>query len=218
MSAVTFANHTKTAPNPDSTSHPAFPSIRYTCHAAALHWAFMELGDNQATANARVEAINKATCIGCSTGGNQHSGISHTWYGNHMIAPTAPVQIPNKAALMGAVAIGDVLITNAPQYPTHSMVVVGKQNLFVAKFVYVRGFNNTGTLGTGPHLQYDNADRDIHKDSLWHNLAGQIKFGTSHSTGSALYCVSYANYIAQATTIRNACSNVTGQWAYNGPK
>jgi hypothetical protein len=54
------------------------------------------------------------------------------------------------------VEVGDVLIVGvAIQAPVHSMVVVNKRSLGGHSWVYIRGFNNVATLGTGAQLQYD---------------------------------------------------------------
>jgi hypothetical protein len=75
MSAQTFAAHARHAPNPCQTIHTDNNPTPYTCHMAVMHWSFRELGDNQATANARVQAITQSKCLGCAAGHALHSSI-----------------------------------------------------------------------------------------------------------------------------------------------
>lgn len=83
------------------------------------------------------------------------------------------VKIPNRQQLHVLAKAGDVLITESPQLPMHSMVVV--QNTGVND-VRIRGFNNAGTLGQGPAGAYDIDDRNVAAPSFWHG-ANEDKFG-----------------------------------------
>lgn len=212
MSAETFAAKAKRRPNPDTTTHARDNWVTgYTCHMAVIHWAFMELGDSDARANARVEAIVRAKCPRCAGGGN-HDSIKGSWYGPQFCE--GGELIADRASLYGAVAVGDVLITAAPQTPMHSMVVVGKKSVLGRTFVYVRGFNNFGTLGTGVRDQYDPGKHDIDKEEYWHAQGGQTVFGNGVSL---LYRVPYANFILRAAAVMNRCPMTDGGCTYKGP-
>jgi hypothetical protein len=222
MTAATFANFSKTGPNPSETQHGALVgnTTRYTCHMAVMHWAFMDLGDTQAAAHGRVEAINEAKCVACNPGGGNHGSIPATWYGANFCG-VGGVHIPNRAALYAAVNVGDVLIVSNPARPMHSMVVVKKSSVMGYHFVYIRGLNNYGTTGTGIYLRYDNSDRDIDTAALWRQappvlppVLGAEVFGNG---GAELYVIPFANYIASATVAYNNCNNGLGGWAYVGP-
>jgi len=175
---------------------------------AVMHWAFLDLGDSHAQAAGRVNAIKSTVCQGCTAGHHVHGSIAPAWYRDHFCG--GAVAIPNRAALYDAVDVGDVLVTPGAM-PMHSMVVVDKTiGCFGHQYVYVRGFNNVGTLGTGQYLQYDNANRDIDRDSFWRAAPPQIPpvaglevFGHG---GSPLFVVPYANYTANAVVIRNRCA------------
>jgi hypothetical protein len=219
MPAATFVHHAKSAPVPDGFDHLGGGGVaKYTCHMAALHWAFMDLGDNQATANNRIEALARAKCAACTPpqGGQAaavHLSLPSLWYGANLCV--GAVAIANRAALYGAVHSGDVILLGpAAANPMHSMVVVGKTNIVGQRFVYIRAFNNAGTFGPpSPHLAYDNSDRDIDKAALWHGPAGGAQnFG---NTGANMFVVPYANFSLQAAAVRNNCVN--HGWVYNGP-
>jgi hypothetical protein len=215
MPAANFATSAKHGPNPCATTHTDNNPTAYTCHMAAMHWAFMDLGDTDANANAKAQAIIQAKCQGCLGTHHMHGSILPAWYGTNFCG--GAVQIANRAALYAAVNVGDVLITAQPQQPMHSMVIVSKKTMLGRHFVYVRGFNNTNTLGAGPFLQYDNSDRDIDKDKFWHSQAGITRFGLSFSTGGALHRIPYGTYSASAAVVRNNCNNAAGPWVYAGP-
>lgn len=214
MPAATFVNHSRTAPNPDSANHGAV-TVQYTCHMAVMHWSFMEKGDTQAIANDRVSAVAVAKCPGCTNGGAMHPSIPYAWYSQAFC--TGAVHIANRAALYAAVNPGDILIVGgAIQAPMHSMVVVNKRSLMGITSVYIRGFNNVGTLGTGPHLGYDNSDRDIDKAVLWHGPAGGNQtFG--NGPGNNLYVIDFATYMNRAGVVRGQCiPAAAGGYQYRG--
>lgn len=217
MPAQNFATRSKHGPNAWHTTHTnGFPTP-YTCHMAGMHWAFMDLGDNDATANARIEAIIRAKCQGCTAGHHVHLSIDANWYGQHFVGLAGNMNIADRVGLYGGVNVGDVLVTSSTANPAHTMVVVGKNTMLGRRFVYVRGFNNLGTLGTGANLQYDNHDRDIDAAKYWHVQGGQTRFGTSFNTGGLLYRVPYANYSGRAAVVRNNCQFAHGAWTYVGP-
>ncbi|MCP4887702.1 MAG: hypothetical protein GY904_13925 [Planctomycetaceae bacterium] len=201
MSAANFANQSRRAPNPDTANHGG--GVRYTCHMAAMHWAFMDRGDTQAVANQRVSAIAVTQCPGCANGGPMHPSIPYAWYAGAFCGGAQ--RIPNRAALYGAVQVGDVLIVGgAIQAPMHTMVVVNKRSALRRTWVHIRGFNNVGTLGTGPHLAYDNNDRDIDRARYWHRgAAGDQTFG--NGPGNNLFVIPYNTYSARARVIRGQC-------------
>lgn len=201
MSAATFANHSRTAPNPDTANHGG--GVRYTCHMAAMHWAFMDRGDSQAIANQRVSAVAVARCPGCLHGGAVHASLPYQWYSNAFCGGAQHIQ--NRAALYGSVNIGDVLIVGAAiQAPMHTMVVVNKRSALRRTWVYIRGFNNVGTLGTGLHLAYDDSDRDIDRNRYWHGPAGGNQtFGIG--PGNNLYVIPFNTYLNRAGAVRGQC-------------
>jgi hypothetical protein len=214
MTAAAFANFSKQAP---TLARGAEHS--YTCHVAALHWAFRDLGATEADAGAMVEAIAVAKCAGCQSGKTMggyplHDSIQNAWYGANLCGGST--KIPDRDALYGAVAVGDVLIVGKPAWPAHSMVVVQKTE-FIRKWVYVRGFNNTACLGTGPKDGYDNSDQDVDKQKYWHAGEGKTHFGQSFSTGGALRVIPYATYSAAAAAVQVHCNNGVNGWTYNGP-
>ena len=204
MAAVDFIAHSRTAPNPNTANHGG--GVVYTCHMAAMHWAFMDRGDTQAVANQRVSAVAIARCPGCNPpGGAMHPSLSYQWYSANFCTGAAP--IPTRAALYNAVEPGDVLIVGPnPATAMHTMVVVGKQRMPGHSWVYVRGFNNVGTLGTGAHLQYDAHDRDIDRAALWHGAAAPQTFGVG--PGNYLFKVTYNDYSNRAGGIRGQCHGV----------
>ena len=98
--AQNYATQSKTGPNPASTAHlHGGGSTSYTCHMAAIHWAFMDHGDNQGAAQKRMEAIIQATCIPCVNNNPdlRHGSISPQWYGTNFCGGAQ--RILNRAAL-----------------------------------------------------------------------------------------------------------------------
>jgi len=187
--------------------------IDYTCHLATMHWAFMDLGDTDALANAKVAAVSRSQCHGCAGAGlGGHPGLPSVWYAARFCGGSTA--IPNRAALHGAVSVGDVLVVRKNDV-VHSMVVVRK-SLIGPHRVYIRGFNNFGTLGTGPGNGYDNQDRDIDAARYWHTQGVVTRFGTGFATGGDLAVIGYALYSGRAAHVRNNCALVAGVWTYNG--
>lgn len=211
-SADTFARHSSTAPNPNAVIHPDVGSVVYTCHMAAMHWSFMDHGDNQITANRRVSAIATALCNGCCNNTGLHDSIPHLWYGNTFCNGAIP--ITDKAALYHAVNIGDVLIVGEPQRPVHTMVVTNKRSLFGHTSVYIRGFNNIGTLRTGKYLAYDNSNRNIDKNKYWHgNATNNQTFGNGLGR---LFVIPFLTYSNKADIVRRQCTiNAAGVMTYD---
>lgn len=195
MTAQNFAMLAKRGPVPFKTDHGAGNSSTYTCHMAAIHWAFMDLGDAEGVANRRLSAIMRATCLACLGEHDLHGSLDPTWYGDKFCKDVT-AQIGSRDALYAGVQVGDVLITQAPQNPMHTMVVVGKSSLGKFKFVQIRGFNNIGTLGTGSRAMYDDHDRDIDKAKYWNGAT----FGNS---GAALHRIPYNDFSNNASNIRN---------------
>lgn len=216
MSATTFANHSKTAPNPNTANHGGGGGVQYTCHMAAIHWAFMERGDSQATANQKVSAINVAKCPACQRGHHVHGSLDPIWYGTTFCVGVAQ-RISNRATLYGAVNIGDVLIVGPIGRPSHTMVVVNKRAALGRTWVYIRGFNNLGTLGTGTRSAYDNNDRDIDKDRYWWppSAGGNQEFGNGKED---LHVIPYNTYSNRAGIVRGHCyaAHGGGTITYNG--
>lgn len=218
MPALNFAAHARTGPNPDTTTHQhGGGATSYICHMAAMHWAFMDLGDTQLIAQQRVEAIIRAMCRGCRDANvPMHGSIPPRWYGQHFCSGRA-TSIMGRGVLYATVDVGDVLILPNQMSPMHTMVVVQKSTTLGRSYVYVRGFNNFLTLGTGAHNRYDNADRDIDKASYWHNSATGEVFGLAAATGGRLLKLPYATYSANAAVVRNNTALHMGAMRYTGP-
>lgn len=161
MPSLELSRYSKTAPMPSTVQHEGGFVLGYTCHMAAIHWALMTLGKSQPEANRIVSELARAKCPGC-TGNGQHTSLSSLEYG--LLFCRTARRIPSRDALHDMVAVGDVLITEHPQRPAHSMIV--RQNSR-PEHITVRGFNNTGTLGTGVHLQYDDVSHNIAKAKYW---------------------------------------------------
>ena len=211
--AATFATHAATGPV-QAGRHG------YTCHMSALYWAFRDAGDTAAVAGARIEAIATNKCHTCGApavvGAIQgpHSSIPNAWYGTHLCNAADPI-VANRAALAGT-AVGDVLWVGDARGPAHSMVLVGKLNLPNATQVYIRGFNNVGTLGVGPHNQYDANDRNIDRDEFWHTRGANTRFGMGCLDDRVLHRIDFATFSARATVVRNNCQNLNNVWTYVG--
>ena len=214
MPAHAFAQLSRHAPGVATVAHPAAAGgvmlqISYTCHLAAMHWALMDLGDADADATAKLSAVSRAQCQTCGGHGGMggHPGLGNAWYGARFCG--GAIAIPNRAALHGAVEVGDVLIVRNNNVVTHSMIVVRK-SVVGPHTVHVRGFNNFQTLGTGLGNQYDDHDRDIDRGQYWHPAG----FGTGHN--GAVSVVRYALYSSRAAYVRNNCLFGPGGWTYNG--
>jgi len=201
MSATTFAKYAKSSPPAPIGMHGL------TCHVAGMYWMFRELGKTANAAMTRIEQIGQTTCPACTGGGAVHLSITHEWYGANMcMGYTA---IAGRFDCTWTAEVGDVILiggthpvstdaSGAPLLiPAHTMIVVGK----AAGVLKIRGYNNTGTLGTGGHLQYDNADRDINSGPFWHTQGGITRFGQSFAAGGSVYRVSYAQYYANARAV-----------------
>ena len=218
MSRQTFAQHAGAAPFIPT----CFRLHSYTCHMSALYWAFRDLGDSGPEAAARIEEIAKFNCNGCQTRPKpgvmiNHSSIPHPWYGQKLCFGALPVV--DAQDLMNYAEVGDVILVGAPQRPMHSMVVVNAPA--PGQPVSIRGFNNTNTLGTGTHLQYDNADRVIAPPGVpnyWHLAeSGKTVFGLSASSGGPAYRLDYDTFVtANAATIRRQFKQQDGGLVYTG--
>jgi hypothetical protein len=190
VTAILFSGNSRIPPIPCSVAHPGVASVGYTCHMAVMHWAQMTLGASQTQANEIVAVFTRVHCPGCK-GAGPHGSVSPTAYGSHFCRIAK--EIPSGAELHGKVAVGDVLITDHPSMPMHSMVVDEKRG---ADHITIRGFNNWGTLGTGQHSQYDPVSRNITKH--WKNAADG-KFGQN---GVPLYVVKYDDFMRASQLLR----------------
>jgi hypothetical protein len=218
MSSQAFAEIARREPKPYQTIHKNDWPTNYTCHMAVMHWAFMDLGDDQHTAHARVEAIILGTCRGCTKGSDNHDSIDAKWYGSHFYVGNFAVVIAGCEDLHARVTVGDVLFTSEAAYPMHSMVVVGKKSEGRGRrFVCIRGFNNLGTLGTGVRSQYDNMDRNIDDDQYWRGEDSEMRFGQKATLGHPLCYIPYFRFIDRARVVRGNCNKVGGTWSYRGP-
>lgn len=195
MSAQTFAEFSKQAPKYIYTKHTDNSETKYVCHLAVIYWMFRELGESEDNAHKFTEMVNSNACLGCTTNYPRHGSIAPNPYGKQFCIGAA--QIMSKVTLYPNVQLGDVLITGHPNEPNHSMVVVQKTNNFDT-FVRVRGFNNTGTLGTGTRYEYDDRSRDIYVDKYWDN----DQFGLWGSR-NPIYCIPYNQYRHNAIAVRN---------------
>jgi hypothetical protein len=155
---------------------------------AAMHWAQMALGKTQQEANRIVGDFARANCPGCR-GQGPHGSVGPAVYGAHFCTTARPV--PNQQALYGMVAVGDVLITEHPSRPMHTMIVRRKTS---PNDITIRGFNNFGTLGTGVRDQYDPVSHNIMQDKYWHNPAAG-RFGL---VGVPLYVVGSTAFLTQS--------------------
>lgn len=192
MTAIVFSRNSKIPPNPCRVTHPGGGPVGYTCHMAAMHWAQMTLGASQALANEIVSVFARLHCPGCK-GVGPHGSVSPAAYGGHFCRVARP--IPSLAQLHPLVDVGDVLITEHPSQPMHSMVVRQKQG---PNHITIRGFNNYGTLGTGLRDQYDPESHNITQQKYWFN-AGAGRFGL---VGVPLYVVKHADFMRASVLLR----------------
>jgi hypothetical protein len=156
---MSIDRHAMTAPNPDKVIHRGVPHV-YTCHMAVMHWALMALGKTQEEANRVVGVFVVRGCPGCNNRG-PHGSVDQAQYGYFC---RGAIRIRNRRELFNSAAVGDILITQSPSMPMHSMVITRKEN---EGNVEIRGFNNTGTLGTGTALSYDGESRNVALDEHW---------------------------------------------------
>lgn len=198
MTEHNFTSYAKSKPKPMSNVMHGF-----TCHVAAMYWIFRDQGETEESAAQKLEGIARAGCQGCGENHNVHISIKHPWYGINMCR--GALAIDDRNGLLTQVQKGDVLIVGSPQAPSHSMVVVRVERN--AERVYVRGFNNEGTLGTGARDEYDKNDRNVADAQYWHTQGAETRFGKAFSTGGRLYRISYAQYYANAQAIRPRLGN-----------
>ena len=210
--AATFATHAATAPL-------ATGRHGYNCHMSALYWAFRDAGDTPDQAGARIEAIATRLCIGCAGVGQTHWSIDNSWYGSHLCNAADEV-VGDQAALAANAAVGDVLWVGDAhaRNPAHSMVLVRR---FYGPHFYqthIRGFNNIGTLGVGPHNRYDNQDRNIDQDKYWHVNGPLTRFGMFFLQDRVLHRIPFAVFEARAGVARHNCVGAgQGTFRYIGP-
>ena len=193
MSGLELSRMSKVPPEPWKVDHgERGGQVGYTCHMAAMHWAQMVLGSDQQGANRIVGAFAKAHCPGC-TGKGPHGSVSPSAYGKRFCSSAQ--QIPDLASLYDMVDVGDVLITDNPSWPAHTMILRQKRR---RDHVTVRGFNNHGTLGTGTRDRYDPVSHNITQDKYWFN-ADQGKFG---KVGVRLYVIRHDSFMAASRALR----------------
>jgi hypothetical protein len=214
MSDQTFAQYAASAP----TSAPK-SMHRFTCHMAALYWAFRDLRNSDEAAANMIEAICIAKCNGCQqkdSGGFlvMHGSLPHTWYGDNLCHRTTGV--PDMGRLQADARLGDVLIVGYPARPAHSMVVVAVG----AGGVLIRGYNNYLTLGTGTRDQYDDADRRVDVNQYWHTQGSETRFGQGFEMGGPVYRIPYDDYLASAGIVQSHMGRswyFAGSLQYKGP-
>lgn len=214
MSQQPFAQRARTAPTLVPGAQHTF-----TCHVAALYWAFHDLTNNATEAAAMVEAIAKANCQRCREpgggGGIQqgHHSIPHPWYGRNLCR--GALAVSDSTALQAYAEVGDVLLVGDPSRPSHSMVVVNKSLL--GQGLHVRGYNNFLTLGTGRRDAYDPQDRDVGVMQFWHRQGNVTHFGQGYAMGGPLYRVPYGTYVlGHADALRRKFQGLGGQFQYVG--
>ncbi|TRW97651.1 hypothetical protein FNJ84_09145 [Paracoccus sp. M683] len=183
MSGQNLSTLSKTAPNPWLNRHSDNSTTEYTCHTAAMHWGYMDLGLTEAEANAKVDRFVRATCPGCINNGAFHFSLPAMRYGPIFCQGAQRITRNDLVNLHP----GDVLITGHYTVPNHSMIV---RQVRRADHVTVRGFNNFGTLGTGQLLRYDPTSHNITKDKYWN---ANDMFGIN-APGVPLLVVPYATY------------------------
>jgi hypothetical protein len=188
MNGQTLSDMSKIAPQPCTVNHPGGGPVGYTCHMAAMHWAQMALGKTQQEANRIVGDFARASCPGCR-GQGPHGSVGPAVYGAHFCTAARPVL--NRQALFAMVAVGDVLITEHPSRPMHTMIVRRRTS---PNDVTIRGFNNFGTLGTGVRDQYDPVSHNIMQDKYWRDPAAG-RFGL---VGVPLHVVGSTAFLTQS--------------------
>ena len=191
-----LSNLSKTPPNPYHTAHISSAPTVYTCHAAALHWAFMDQGLTQPEANQKVTTLTQMYCPACNAPnqGGPHSSIPASKYGPMFCSNAVKITRNSLTDLEP----GDILITGHHKAPNHSMIVRRNKR---AGETTVRGFNNFGTLGTGRLLEYDPFSRNITQDKYWKkDDAGSDTFGV---IPEALYRVTYQDYSNRIVAVMN---------------
>ena len=215
MTAQLLSTLCMTAPDPCEVLHGEAGALGYTCHMAAMHWAFMAIGKTGTEANALVGEFSLSTCSRCTEGSGQHATLDPKAYGK-ALCKTAQ-RIPSRDQLADMVEAGDILITDGKPWPAHTMVVATAVRLkptahrmFPIKksdkptdCVMIRGLNNTGTLGTGVHGRYDPFSHDITEDKFWRN-PDSGKFGRA---GVDLLVVKYNDFM---TAIRGLSKRMLG--------
>ncbi len=203
-----FARCAKTAPPVPSAAHP-WRGV-HTCHEAALYWELKE--QNYQYPDRLLEAIITVTRIGIGT------CIPPAWY-NRLYQ--GALRINGRDELRNNVAVGDVLITGTAAQPSHTMVVIKNSKSGLRWRTFIRGFNNYGTLGTGPAAAYgyDNNDRDIDKDKFWHQAGGNnYVFGLQPAAAMPLRRVPYIMYrhrVRNVAFLKSNFDHINKTWAYN---
>lgn len=189
MTNETYARLSGSAPDPDYIDNGDH-KVRYTCHLAAMHWGFMDLGKSQAEAHEIIGRISKLFCSTCEDVKKQalaHKSTLQTLH-DRLVGRSAlrfdvgkmhgsllPEQysklfcrrarrIERRADLFASTRVGDVLIYGSIDMPAHSMVVSSRAD---QDRVTVRGYNNYGTLREGPPNAYDPHSRNIAQRQYW---------------------------------------------------
>lgn len=140
---------------------------QYTCHMAALHWAWRALGNDLNSALEYVDNVCKQTCPKCTGVVEEglvrsHASIEDAWYG-----PTfcEGAEALDKTTMAEALSPGDIVVCGFYQRPQHTMIVVSVNS----PTVLVRGFNNRGTFNLSVDMRgvYDDSDRDLADAQAW---------------------------------------------------
>jgi hypothetical protein len=216
----TFIRRSKTAP-PRIPTVPPYQAGVANCHEAALYWMLLDEGTYYP--QGLLAAIKQTV-----SPGNQN--IPGHWFARlytHNLTGIGapPVRIRSMEQLRTAVRAGDILITGTPVNPSHTMVLVKITKRLTRWWVYIRGFNNVGSLGTGPRDAYDNADRDIHKQRYWHPRALALggpaagppdaHQGFGRINPVQIWGVAFGQYRQRVLRVRDLRSNrAGGAWQY----
>jgi hypothetical protein len=213
MSRDSFATYAATAPfEPQPIPHG------YTCHMAAVYWAFKDLGDADGVAAAKVQALASFTCRGCKEKPGPgkfitHFSLEHEWYGRHFCQ--GAIALKTHTDLLAYAEVGDVILVGAPQRPMHSMIVVSTGTPGPIK---IRGFNNYNTTGTGAYNKYDNGERDISdRNTMWHEQDGVTHLGQDFVRGGPAHRIPYERFVnVDAVAVRQNVKQAGGSYTYTG--
>lgn len=180
------------------------------CHAAVLYWMFRDFGDARNVALEKLRAISEATCPNHAA--NMHVSIPAQWFGRQLYIIYH--KIANRSQLETHVNVGDVLVTNHPSLPNHSMVVVKHRYTKYHRNTNIRGFNNHGTFGAkAPLNAYDRNERHCDIGRMWHGN----RFGHA-APGNDLYRIKFLDYMQCASAIRALLHHAgAGTYNYLGP-
>lgn len=191
MPNIILSRNSKIPPTPDHVIHKGVMPVMFNCHMGAVFWALMTLGNSAARAHDKVSEYAKATCPGC-TGTAPCGPLSPTDYARDFCQTAR--RIPSRDHLYHMVEVGDVLITDRKEYPSHSMILRQRRG---PTHITVRGYNNKGTLNTGIVNKYDPSSHNIVQDKYWFKPETG-KFGIK---GQDLFVIKSQDFLSQASAL-----------------